>query len=365
MRFLFFFVHPAKFHVFKKTINTLNANGHKVDILITSKDVLENLIKKEGWDYTNIFPKGRKIKGWHPLLSSGFNFFRTIYKLYKYCRGKKYDLFITDDLLVYLSKWFKTPSLILTDDDITISKLSTLILSKATYILAPEITNLGKYSKKKISFNGYKELAYLHPDEFTPNINVVKKFNTNLEPYFLIRLVYLRAYHDLGINGLSNENLFKLVNFLIEHGRVYISSERKLPINLKKFELKILPEEILHVIYFSTLFIGDSQTMTSEAAVLGTPAFRCNDFAGKIGVMDEKEEKYGLSFNYSSKDFDKMYVAIEKILSKRNIKDEFLLKRNKMISEKINLSKLMIWLFQNYPQSIQQYKSNPQIQYTL
>ena len=58
--YLFFIVHPAKFYLFKETINRLLKNGCKVDVLIISKDVLENLVKEEGWDYRNLFPKGRK-----------------------------------------------------------------------------------------------------------------------------------------------------------------------------------------------------------------------------------------------------------------------------------------------------------------
>ena len=104
MRYLFFFVHPSKFHVFKNTINTLLNHGHKVDILITTKDVLETLIKSEGWEYTNIFPEGRKMKGVPLYISSAINTVRTISRLFKYVKGKKYDLFITDDLLVYVGK---------------------------------------------------------------------------------------------------------------------------------------------------------------------------------------------------------------------------------------------------------------------
>ena len=48
--------------------------GHTVDILITSKDVLEELVKNEGWQYTNIFPEGRKFKNISPYISSAINF---------------------------------------------------------------------------------------------------------------------------------------------------------------------------------------------------------------------------------------------------------------------------------------------------
>lgn len=356
-------VHPSKYYVFRHTINTLKDRGHHVDILITSKDVLEDLIKCENWDYINIFPEGRKIKYFSPLISSGINFFRTIYRLYRYTKKKQYDLFITDDLLVFLTKILKVPSFAFTDDDISVTRQFSIILSRATHILAPEVTDLEKYNNKKISFNGYKELAYLHPNNFVPNEEVIRKINPTLEKYFLLRLVSLKAYHDVFMKGLSNEQVEKIIKLLETRGRVYISAERDLPEQLQKYQLKIEPEKIAHVLYYADLFIGDSQTMTSEAAVLGTPAFRCNDFAGKISVMDEKEEKYGLSYNYSPKDFNKMYAKLEEVISKENFKKEFQQKRENMLSDKIDLSKFMIWLFENYPNSISEYQNNPSIQY--
>lgn len=363
MRYLFFFVHPSKFYVFRNTINHLKKKNHLVDILISSKDVLEELVKREGWNYTNIFPEGRKIKGLNPLLSSTINLFRTIFRLYKYTKGKKYDLFITDDLLVFLSKYKKIPSIVFTDDDLSVVKKFSIILSRATYILAPEITDLGTYNSKKIGFNSYKELAYLHPNNFVPDFEIIKKINPNSKKYFLIRLVLLKSYHDVGIRGLNNQHIRKIISLLETKGEVFISSERELPIEFEKYRLKIDPEKIAHVIYFAELFIGDSQTMTSEAAVLGTPAFRCNDFTNKISVMDEKEVKYGLSFNYAPKEFDKMYSKLEEILSLNNLKKEFSEKRQKMLSDKIDLSKFMIWLLENFPNSVKEYKKDQNIQY--
>ena len=38
------------------------AHGHKVDIIINTKDILEELVIEEGWQYTNLFPNTRKIK---------------------------------------------------------------------------------------------------------------------------------------------------------------------------------------------------------------------------------------------------------------------------------------------------------------
>lgn len=348
MRYLFFFVHPAKFHLFKVTINTLLNKGHVVDILITSKDVLEDLVKAEGWNYENIFPEGRKMKGIPPLISSAINTFRTLFRLYKFTRSKKYDLYVTDDLLVFIGKLRKTPSIVFIDDDISVVKPFGLILSQATRILSPDITDLGIFSKKKIGFPGYKELAYLHPDIFHPNIEIIKQFNPLLKPYFLIRLVSLRSYHDVGKGGISDDNITELIDLLEKYGNVYLSSERNLPVHFEKYRLQIEPRNILHVLNFAQLFIGDSQTMTSEAAVLGTPAFRCNDFVGKISVMEEKEIKYGLSFNYPPSKFNDLLSKIEELLKAGDCKEQFLAKRAAMLVDKINVTAFMIWLLENY-----------------
>lgn len=352
MNYLFFFVHPSKFHVFRNTINSLKDKGHKVDIVITSKDVLEDLVKTEGWEYTNIFPEGRKIAGLPSSLGTGLNFIRTIYRLYKYTRGGKYDLYITDDLLVYVGKWNKIPSIVICDDDISIVKKFSVVLSKANHILSPEITDLGKFEGKKLGFPGYKELAYLHPNHFKPDIEIVKSFNPDLAPYFILRLVSLSAYHDVGRKGLSDDQIEKLISLLEGYGKIFITAERKLPDKFEKYRLNIKPVYISHALNFAEMFIGDSQTMTSEAAVLGVPAFRCNDFAGKINVMDEKEEKYGLSFNYKPSQFAIMYNKIKSLLDNSEYKTNFKEKKNRMLKDKVDLSKFMIWLFENYPESI-------------
>ena len=59
-RYLFYFVHPSKYYLFRNSINKLKESGCQVDIAIISKDVLEDLIIKEGWEYFNLFPEGRR-----------------------------------------------------------------------------------------------------------------------------------------------------------------------------------------------------------------------------------------------------------------------------------------------------------------
>lgn len=348
MNFLFFFVHPSKFHVFKHTINALIEKGHHVEVFITSKDVLEDLVKTEKWNYTNIFPEGRKMKGISPLISSTINLFRTIWRLHQHTKGKHYDLFITDDLLTFIGKLKKIPTIVFNDDDLIAVKPFWIILSMADYVLAPDITDLEKYNSKKIPIPSYKELAYLHPKYFKPDREILEEFNPELKPYSIIRIVLLRSYHDVGKKGISDKDLSEIIEILKKKGEVYIISERVLPKQFEKHRLQLNPEKIIHALAFAEIFVGDSQTMTSEATILGVPSFRCNDFVGKISVVDEKETRYKLSFNYLSKDIHKMKKDLEEFVKIPNSKAIYLSRREKLIEEKIDLTKFMIWYFENF-----------------
>jgi uncharacterized protein len=362
MKILFFFVHPSKVHVFKHTINQLIDKGHHVDITITSKDVLEDLVKLQGWNYTNIFPEGRKITGIPTLVGAGINAVRTIFRLLKYLKGKKFDLFITDDLLVTVGRLKGVPGISFLDDDLAVVPEAAFLLKSATHILAPSCTQVGRYSHKKIGFRGYKELAYLHPNHFTPDPSVVLSFNPDRDRYFLIRIVSLGATHDVGKKGVSNRQLQRLIDLLEQYGKVFISSERTLPLEFEPYRIRIKVDQIPQALYFAEMYLGDSQTMTSEAAVLGIPGLRFNDFVGKITVMEEKEEQYQLSYSFRTDQFELMLDKIRELLSTPNLKVIFQARKKKMLSEKIDLTAFLTWFFENYPSSAELMMADPDYQ---
>jgi uncharacterized protein len=354
MNLLFFVVHPSKFHVFRHTINILKQKGHQVNIIITSKDVLEKLVINEGWAYTNIFPEGRKISWLPTKIGAGINLIRTIFRIKKYIKRSdiKYDLFITDDLLV-INGWLnKIPTFHFQDDDITAVPESALIMFFANYIISPTVSNLGKYQKKKIGFYGYKELGSFHPARFTPDYEKIKQFNPEGNKYFLLRLVSLRAVHDAGKSGLKDNDVLRLINKLEEYGNVYITAERHLPPLFEKYRITINPNDIAHALFFAEFLISDSQTMSAESGVLGTPYIRYNDFVERISYLDELEKKYELGFGIKTKNKDQLFEKIDYLLSQSNLKETWRVKRNKMLSEKIDLTEFLVWLIEGFPESV-------------
>ena len=86
------------------------------------------------------------------------------------------------------------------------------------------------------------------------------------------------------------------------------------------------------------MVIGDSQTMSAEAGVLGTPFTRYNDFVGKIGYLRELEEVYKLGFGITPDYPEKLLVKAEELASGSDIKSVFQKRREKMLTEKIDVA---------------------------
>ena len=171
-------------------------------------------------------------------------------------------------------------------------------------------------------------------------------------------MVSLTATHDKGKTGITNDYLRKIIQLLNKHGKVFITSERELPLEFEKYRIKIKPSDIAHALYFADMFIGDSQTMTSEAAILGTPSLRFNDFVGKINAMEEKEYKYGLTYGFKTKQFEELLRKIEELLAMPTLKQEWQKRRDKLLRNTIDVTKFFVNLIENYPKNFGKINKN-------
>jgi predicted glycosyltransferase len=361
--FLFCLDHPAKFNFFRGPINMLRGRGHQVDVVIITKDLLEDLVREEGWPYTNIYPEGRKIPGLHVLMAAPISLTKTIYRLLKYIGGRKYDLFI-GDALVHVGRLKGVPSFYPTDDVIRQVPEQSVYLAFCNHILAPKITELGPFNRKAIRYDGYKAMAHLHPNWFKPDMGILDEGLRNGTPYFLIRCVRFSATHDLNHSGVNDEILERLVRRLEPRGKVLITSERDLPPDLEPYRIQIEKRNIAHYLYYAQLFIGDSTTMCSEAAVLGTPSVEFDDYFEEINQMLELDQIYGLTFGVKPTEPEALFKKVDELLSMgEGSKEIFHKRRDRMLSEKIDVSAFLIWLFENYPDSVSILKKDPDYQY--
>ena len=354
MKILFYFGHPSQYLFLRNPINILKKKGIDCDLIIKSKDVLEKLLIENKEAYINILPEGRN-SGRIGILTG---LIKRDYRLFRFVKNRHYDIFIgTDPSLAHIGFLKRIPVITVLEDDIhVVPELAWITFPFTSLILTPKECQTGKFEKRTIHYNGYMKLAYLHPGRFSKKAAIFK------QPYFLIRTSRLDAYHDAGISGFTFQIIQRIIPLLLNKGSVYISSEGTLDESLKPFELKINPTEVQQVLANATMLISDSQSMSMEAAMLGVPSIRFSDFAGRISVLDELENVYGLTFGIPTDSQNRLFDKINELLSLLDLEKEFQNRRQKMLRDKIDVTAFMVWFIENYPDSVNIMKENPEYQ---
>jgi len=356
MKILIYLGHPAQYHFFKNIVKNLKNNNHEVRYLIKTKEVLEPLLKGDQVEYTNILPEGRKSTKSGVIWGLVKREIKVLAQAFKF----KPDLMLgTDPSIAHIGKLLRIPSFTVLEDDVhVIYDLARITFPFSTYVVAPESCDCGKWNYKKISYAGYMKLAYLHPDYFQ-----CKTYDKNKT--VLIRLSNLDAFHDTGIRGFDQDLLKSIIHRLAKDFSVLLSSEKRLGESFDKYTLKINPNHIHEVLCQTSMLISDSQSMTMEAAMLGIPSIRYNDFAGRIGVLEDLEHKYRLTFGIKTGNPDRLIKTLDGMLTMSDLKEEFQARRMKMLGDKIDVTAFFTWLIENYPDSARVMRENPDYQYNF
>lgn len=350
--------HPAQFHSFKNVAKNLINDRHSVLIVIKSKDILDDLLKETDLPYVNVnnHPhRGNKVGMlWDMLVRE--------WRINQLCQKHKIDLLMGSTPEVAHVGWLLRKSRVnIGEDDANIVPAFGKIAGPFIQcLMTPMSCSNGIMEPKSIHYPGFQKLTYLHPNWFQADKEVARRNGINPdEPFFLIRFAKLNAHHDKGINGISTAIARRLVEILAPHGKIYITSERELEPEFEQYRLHINPLDIHHVMAFAKLYIGDSQSMANEAAMLGVPSLRFNDFVGakKIGVMEELEHTYGLTYGISSHEPEQLYSKIEELLAMPNLREEFQSRRQKMLADKIDVTAFFTWFIENYPNSAKEAKN--------
>ncbi|MFW5879257.1 MAG: DUF354 domain-containing protein [bacterium] len=360
MRIMVEIQHPAHVHHFKNIIWNLENKGHHVKVATTDKDVTISLLENYGFDYDLLGENAGNISLAYKIKS----LLKYELNMIKICRRFKPSVFMArgSPVSAHVSKIFNKPYIISSDSEPAAGFGKLFSFPFADVVCIPSSYNKDLKNSKVIKFDAYKETAYLHPNYFKPDPSILKELRANEGEYIVIRFVNMGAYHDVGKHGIRNKIDF--VNELKQHvEKIFISSEKQLPSELMKYKLPTETTEIHNVLYYAKMLISDSQTMTTESALLGTPAIRCNSFVGEndMGNFIELENKYGLIFNY--KDPDKALNKAIELLQNPDLNTQWKLKRESMLNDKIDVTAFLTWLVEKYPESFEQIKQNPDIQY--
>ncbi len=339
MRILFDLQHPAHLHFFRPLISRLKAEGHDLCITARNKDILVKLADHYGIEI-NVF--GTAKKGFFNL---GKEWIYRVRRLNKILREFKPEVMmaIAGTYISLLGKLRHIPTYIFYDTEhATISNL--LAYPFATCIYVPHCYRK-KIRWRHARYNGYHEIAYLHPLYFTPDDSVLPEVGIKPgEVFTIVRFVGWGAGHDIGRSGLTTPNKIRAVKELRTFGRVFITSEGPIPRELESCKLRLEETKIHSLMAHAALIFGESATMASEGAVLGVPGVYI-DPVGR-GYTDEEQQKYGIVFQFSH---HRQEQAIQKAISiltayrdhPREEKEKWEAIGKKIIRDKIDVTHLL------------------------
>lgn len=349
MRILIDIGHPAHILYFKNLASYFIIKGNEVLFTCREKEVVIELLDSFGFDY------------------------KSIGKPYKSILWKIKGLVLFDIRLINISKIFK-PDIFLSAGSIYASHASFFF--RRPHITLEDTFNMeqvrlympfssavitGKYKHrplgwKEISYNGYQELAYLHPKYFTPDPLIIKDLSLkDDERYFIIRFVSWNASHDFGEKGLPFEIKIKIVELLSRYGKVFISSENRLPEIFEGLKFPLHPEKMHHALAYADLYVGEGATMASECAMLGTHAIYIN--SEEAGSIDE-QERMGMIDHF--RNVDGLLEKIQILLETPCLKSNSIERSMKLIDEKIDVTSFLTWFIEKWPGSFKIMKDDPE-----
>lgn len=328
MRILIDIGHPGHVHLFKHLAHRIEEEGHEVLFTVRDKECELELLEAEHFPYKNFGKHYKSLWGklWG-LVKFDLEMWWTAIRF-------KPDLLLSHGSIYAAHTAFLLGKKHLSLEDSGNMEQIVLYRPFTEIILTPEVL-VEKLGPKQIRYNGYHEIAYLHPKYFSPNIRAYEWLGLELgTPYAIVRFVSWNATHDLGHQGLTAEDKIKLVEKLAETKKVFISAETDLPPALEQHKIRLAPEQLHDALYYADLVVSEGTTIASEAGVLGTPAIYINSIARSY-VQDQ--EAYGLVYNTC--DSAKVFDLVDQILAED--REVFRERSKRLLAEKIDVTEFL------------------------
>jgi uncharacterized protein len=342
MRILVDCTHPCDVHFFRHAIEIWRQRDHTILVTARRKDLAVDLLQRLAIEHEDLGPAR------NGLLGLGIELFARTHRLCRRVRQFQPDVMTsTAGVFIAQAGWLcRVPTVVFYDtENATLSNLLTYPV--CTTVVTPHCYAGRVPAAKHRTYRGYQELAYTHPRRFTPDPEHLAAFGlTRDEPFIFMRLVSWGAAHDTLDHGFTHVE--DAIRELERFGRVVISAEGPLPPGLGAHRLSGPLEHVFHVLAFARLYIGESATMASESATLGTPAIFVST-TGR-GYTDDQEKRYGLTYTFRDRrtaQRDAVAKAID-ILSDPDSKARWARKREQMLADTIDVTEHVVTLVESY-----------------
>jgi len=340
MRALFDVSHPAHVHLFKHAVEGLAANGHDVRVLSRRKEVTTDLLDAAGIDHQTVSERGSSA------VDLVGEWVRREFRVLREARQFGPDVVVSrlNPAAVHAARLTGARSVVFHDTE------PANLLARATLPFADVVCTPAGFDDDwggQRRYEGYQELAYLHPARFDPDPEPLREAGVAVEgPYSVLRLVAGDAHHDYGNPSLSPDGVDRVVEALSTVGPVYASAEDDARRPAGTEPMPVAPDRLHDLLAFADCYVGDSNTTAAEAGILGTPALRYDTFGAEaLDNFVELDDEYGLVRSTGTESH--LVEAVETVVDDLAAANAtWWRRRNRLLAEKIDVTGYMLDLIE-------------------
>jgi len=342
MRYLFFTNTPAHVHLYKHAVTRLEDAGHEVLVLGREYGCTKELLE--------FYDLPHEIYG--VCETTKFSLVRELPK--HFARIFRTTLRYDPDLVFGIGSYAapagalaRAPVVLITDSEpVAVDQFVSRLFADA--VLTP-YTFQRDLGSKHFQFRGFKETAYLHPSVFEADSSV--RTELGLEPterFAIVRLNAFGSHHDISQEGFTAEQRRELVESLASEATVLVSDEGGefdySAVDARPFDAH--PGYLHDALAESSLLVTDTQTMATEAALLGTPVVRSNTFVGDedMGNFLELADR---ELVYNTDSFEDVLDTATTYLTDESVERRWQDRCNEYLGELDNLTDIVVEIAEN------------------
>ena len=389
MRYLFFTNTPAHVHLYRHVVPRLAERGHEVLVLARDYGCTLDLLAYFGLPY-RVYGRCDTTKA--SLLRQ---LPRQYFSIFRQVRRYQPDVIFGMGAYAAHAGAITGASTILVLDSEPTSLDHAISRPFADALITPEAfrKDLGE---NHYTFPGFKECAYLHPEVYEPSgygpaaagsesagsqrsdypptladapltnggdvtdggevtnrgdvtdggeltKGVRPELGVGDDRYAIVRFNAFGSHHDLSEGGFTAAQRRELVRSLAEHLTVLVSDEgENLDLeSLPAREFDLHPARLHDALAEADLLVADTQTMVTEAALLGTPAIRSNSFVGDDDMGNFLElERRGLVENVAT--FEDVLTRASDLAADEGTPRKWRRRRDEYVDELVNLTTVLV-----------------------
>ncbi|MEA5408407.1 DUF354 domain-containing protein [Haloarculaceae archaeon H-GB2-1] len=271
--------HPGHVHFFRPIVAELTASEHDVRVFCRENASAVALLDRYDMPYEKLADSSESVGS---LARTQLTYEARLFR-----RARRFDPDVMTAIggvaVSHVAKLVDAESVVFYDTEHA-SLIRHLAFPFADTVCTPDSFDasvLGTHRR----YPGYHELAYLHPERFTPDDSVLEAVGASRDDRIaVVRLGDWSASHDVGESGFGDPH--EVIERLEATGaEVLLTAEGAVPPALADREFDLPPERFHDLLALADCYVGEGATTAAEAAVLGTPAVYVNSLS--LGYLDE------------------------------------------------------------------------------